>query len=288
VRVVAIGVVTLAACGRLSFTVAPLGDATLGDDVLGDGATSSIMCVSGYVPVEPLAGYTTQPFCVAKYEMRNVGGVATSTAQGTPWLQITTNQAMAECQALGYELVTNPQWQTMARQMADEGWNWSSSVAYQGVMSTGHSDSGPAIQIEASTDDNPCANTGQTCSDTEWHAQRRTAKLANGSVLWDLAGNAGEWVNWSYGGGVSSDERVAELASSDPRRNEFGNDQVCPNPNASPWCGFGMAFFNQIDNGTARGQGLDWGNQSGVFSVVLWLGVTEMDWNVGFRCAYEP
>jgi hypothetical protein len=274
----------LCACGRIGFDA---GHGTAPDTAL-DDASPAITCVQGYVPVEPLAGYTTRPFCVAKYEMRDVGGVATSTFQGTPWVQVTTNAAIAACRALGHDLLTNPQWQTMARQMADEGWNWSSGIAYQGVMSTGHSDDAPPIQIEASTDDDPCANTGEVCSETAWHRQRRTARLPNGSVLWDLAGNSGEWVIWTYAGAIDTDERVSQLSSSDPRRDEFGNDQVCLDPDTAPYCGFGMAFFNQIDTGTARGQGLDWVNTAGVFSTVLWLGVTEMDWNNGFRCAYEP
>jgi hypothetical protein len=107
-------------------------------------------------------------------------------------------------------------------------------------------------------------------------------------VLWDLAGNAGELVLGAYGGPISTDEHVAELGGADPRSAEFGNDQTCANASMSPYCGFGMAFFNQIDDGIIRGSGLDWGNNAGVFSTVLWLGVTEPDWNSGFRCAYEP
>jgi hypothetical protein len=284
-RVVVLAV--LCGCGRFGFDPEPGGAPADGASPAEDSG-SAITCTQGYVPVEPLAGYTTSGFCVAKYEMRDVGGVATSTAQGTPWVMTSTNASIAACQALGYELVTNAQWQTMARQMADTDWNWSSGVAYQGVLSTGHSDDAPDVQIAASTDDDPCASTGQSCSETVWHKQRRTARLSNGSVLWDLAGNAGEWVRGTYSGPKGPDAYVAELGASDPRAGEVGNDQVCADPATTPYCGLGMAFFNAVDTAMIRGSGLDWGSRAGAFSAALWFDETDADWNSGFRCAYEP
>ncbi|MDD3794315.1 MAG: hypothetical protein PHI37_05875, partial [Candidatus Gracilibacteria bacterium] len=42
------------------------------------GNTPTITCPTGYILVPALSPFTTQNFCVAKYEMKDVGGVATS------------------------------------------------------------------------------------------------------------------------------------------------------------------------------------------------------------------
>src|SRR5690606_37302902 len=62
-----------------------------------------------------------------------------------------------------------------------------------------HSDSSPLSNLAADADDTKaCSGTGQTCSNTVWHDQRRTHVLSNGEVIWDLGGNVGEWVNDDY------------------------------------------------------------------------------------------
>ena len=71
----------------------------------------------------------------------------------------------------------------------------------------------------------PCAETGDTCSETTWHKQRRTAKLRNGSVLWDIWGNAAKWVAGGYAGPIMPDEWIALLPGSDIRASTLGNDQ---------------------------------------------------------------
>ena len=65
----------LAACGRVGFD--PAGT----DSGVG---VAAITCPANYVPVDPLPGYTTTPFCLAKYEMKDIAGVATSTPTGCP------------------------------------------------------------------------------------------------------------------------------------------------------------------------------------------------------------
>ena len=48
-------------------------------------STFNAVCPDNYVLAPPLSGYTSRPFCVAKYEMRSASGTATSQAEGTPW-----------------------------------------------------------------------------------------------------------------------------------------------------------------------------------------------------------
>src|SRR5690606_37680072 len=63
-------------------------------------------------------------FCVMKYEAKDVGGVATSRPEGAPWTAKTRGADASEagsawkaCADLGADLITNLQWQSIARQI---------------------------------------------------------------------------------------------------------------------------------------------------------------------------
>lgn len=159
-------------------------------------------CPTNFIMVPALPGYTTQDFCVAKYEMKNVSGVATSQATLTPWYNITRTNARTNCAALGskYGLITNSQWQSIARNIEGIASNWSTGIVGSGSLNKGHSDTAPGSPLAADVDDNnACAGTGQTCSSTVWHMQRRTHNLSNGNVIWDLGGNLWEWIYEDFG-----------------------------------------------------------------------------------------
>ena len=122
-------------------------------------------CPSGYVLVPGNGLYGTSDFCVMKYEAKaerdsdqvihswgcdndsvattgdaDCTGVATnwvnalpqpstpvSVPEGRPWRKIDRAQAIAECQSLGagYDLTTNDEWQTIARNIELVASNWS-------------------------------------------------------------------------------------------------------------------------------------------------------------------
>ena len=187
---------------------------------------TDITCPANYILIPALAPYTTSSFCVAKYEMKNVGGVATSQASGTPWVEIprgdlptTAGGAWKACRDLGhssgsgYDLISNAQWQTIARNLEGVGWNWSSgTVGNSSGMSRGHSDHSPSNSLAASTDDNDsCTGTGQTCDLSTWSDQRRVHRLSNGSYLWDIAGNAWESVRDNNSTNFGADDRPGIL-----------------------------------------------------------------------------
>src|SRR5262249_6763154 len=98
--------VLVAACGRVGFD--PMG----GDD----GGVVALQCPTNYLPTAPVAGFATQPFCVAKYEMKSVSGAASSTPDHLPWTNISRDEAVTASQALGAscDWATNAQWQTIA------------------------------------------------------------------------------------------------------------------------------------------------------------------------------
>ena len=155
-------------------------------------------CPSNYVLVPNESTYKIGNVCVAKYEMKNVGGVATSQAADTPWVSVTISAARSACSALGptYHLITNSERMVIARDIEATASNWSTGIVNSGLINQGHSDSTPDAALAASaTDDAACQGTGRTCSSTVWDAQRRTHNITNG-VIWDFSGNVLEWVDW--------------------------------------------------------------------------------------------
>ncbi|MBV2168164.1 MAG: hypothetical protein KUL82_05595, partial [Bdellovibrio sp.] len=149
-------------------------------------------CPPNYIRVPQLTGYAAQDFCVAKYEMKNVGGVATSAAAGLPWVDIsrgdtaaTAGGAWKVCKDLGaqYDLISNAQWQAIARNIEAVPSNWSGGAVGLGGFSRGHTDNSPSSALAAdSNDDNGCVGTGESCTGTVWNLQRRTHRLNNGEV----------------------------------------------------------------------------------------------------------
>lgn len=68
------------------------------------------------------------------------------------------NSMLQSC--TGYSLITNAQWQTIARNIEQVSANWSGGSVGAGSLNRGHSDSAPNNALAASTDDDPCYDTG--------------------------------------------------------------------------------------------------------------------------------
>ena len=173
-----------------------------------------------FVPVPPLDVYTSKNFCVAKYEMKEVthGGTTKilSVAKQTPKVQVTRDEAITKCETMGsgYVLITNAEWQTIARQFesndksGSNGSNWKNENLGMNV-GNGHEEGLVTVALEASTDDNEACygmkyqQQGNTniepipaskCSKNQWNERRRIHFLPNGEVIWDMSGNVAEWV----------------------------------------------------------------------------------------------
>ena len=166
--------------------------------------------------VPSLAGYTTHPFCVAKYEMKNTGGAATSQALGTRWHSISRNNSITECSNVGsdYALMTNDEWQTVARNIEGVSSNWGGGTVGNTLgLSIGNSVS--PSQPASENDNEPCTGItlggGDTCDSKNWHVNRRTFTLSNQQVVWDLAGNVWEWMKDDNDQNYGSDEQIALL-----------------------------------------------------------------------------
>ena len=275
-----------------------------------DGLTENLVtiefvCPTNFVLVPALEGYTTDDFCVMKYEAKNDGsGNAISQASDRPYVDINRADSITACQNMGsgYDLMTNDEWQTLARNIELVPSNWSTNNVGTGSLNQGHADDAPAYNLAASSDDNKaCEGTGQTCDSKTWNSQRRTHTLSNGEVIWDVSGNVQERVKddnrVSYGsnaylsqitttshstsgslsGGTTTTSRVA--------KNQFGPSGNYSSLNSGTHGGLGYGELNTnsgaIVRGNRRGAGLD----AGIFTVNL--GFSAAFEGIGFRCVFH-
>jgi len=261
------------------------------------GTPNVQVCPTGYIFVPALSGYTTRDFCVAKYEMKNDGyGAAVSKMAGVPWVSINRATARAACKTLGagYDMISNDQWQTIARNIAGTASNWSGGALASGELNRGHSDNSPANVLAAADDTDPCNGTGATCLPTSWDSQRRTHTLSNGNVIWDFAGNVSEWITNDSNISNGSDDYISAMSGGDIRQTRYGvaSGNICPSPSASPYCGLGYGWFNYgagaVLRGGNYGTGTYAGERAGVFATGLGYAPTATDTFFGFRCVFVP
>ena len=160
----------------------------------------AITCPTGFIVVPGNPHYGTSDFCVMKYEAKNIGSTPTSQASSSPWVSISQTSAITTAQSAcsGCHLITEAEWMTIAMNVISVPSNWVSGTVGSGAMYRGHSDSSPNNALVASSNDSDgWSNTG----DTTPSVQRRTLTLTNGEVIWDFAGNVGEWTNATITGG---------------------------------------------------------------------------------------
>ncbi len=135
-----------------------------------------------------------------------------STASGFPIAYIPetssgADNAKAYCEHMGWHLMTNAEWMTIARNAEQVTANWcnadgTSCGAAPGtsgkILANGHNNAIPDSALVASTNDNQaCFGTATDGSNTCGgpNSQKRTLTLNNGEVVWDFAGNVWQWVD---------------------------------------------------------------------------------------------
>ena len=195
-------------------------------------------CPAEFSLVAANATLSTSGFCVSKYEMKasltsdgsDVFDAATtaldalthtpeSRASGVPWVKINFATARSECASLGtgYRLIKLLEWEALARNLEAQNANWSGGAVGTGLLLGGHSDgaiaadavaSGLAVTgfllLGASTGGDGLEGTGQAgaISTDPTYLQKRKMILASGDEVWDLAGNAREWVDLDGNGSL--------------------------------------------------------------------------------------
>lgn len=259
------------------------------------GGGSTLTCDEGYIPVPGNSLFGTSDFCVMKYEAKNVGGVATSQASGTPWVSISQTNAITAasdaCDAC--HLITEAEWLTIAHDVLNVASNWTGGSVGSGSLYRGHSDKNPASALAASSSDsNGYEGTGNSAPSQ----QRRTLTLSNGEVIWDFAGNVYEWTSGQTSGagnqpgGSGYTWREWSAVS--------GTGSLTPNPfpgfgtqAASSWTsshGIGRLLSNSSDTslrGFLRGGSWLAGSHGGVFALYLGNSPSSAYSSIGFRVA---
>lgn len=271
-------------------------DGNANDRSLG-GHTASVTnstCPTGYILVPGDATYGTSDFCVMQYEAKNVGGVATSQADVTPWASITQTSAETACTNTGGHLITNNEWMTIARNVEQVASNWSGGSVGSGCLYRGN----------VGTDD-ACGYNG---SDPEYGTGRNakaSLTLSNGLVIWDFAGNVWEWISSASNIECSGSYPCANMPSDSTPASEwlawnaitnygaFGSNTYL-GPSNTAWTssyGTGSLYSYQAlpyGGGTVhallRGGYWAYGSNAGVFAGLLRYGPAGASVSVGFRC----
>jgi len=251
-------------------------------------ASAGVECPTGFilVPGNAVLGTTTD-FCVMKYEAKNVGGVATSQADGAPWVSINQTDAIAECSDIGAHLCTVNEVQTINRNIEAQGANWNSTVVGTGSLWKGHEDNSPANALVASSNDSDYySGTG----DSGTSLQRRTHTLSNGNVIWDWSGNVYEWMYGEGAGGTIGSDPAWYITAGwiewnntqldSPERGKLG-------PSNSSWTadnGIGRYYGGVGTNAFLRGGSWSYAAHAGVFALLLYCAPSDSGTSFGLRC----
>lgn len=268
-----------------------------------------IDCPTGFIPVFGSSTYGTDDFCVMKYEARDVAGVPTSHETGTPWVSIWATNAKAECTEMNtdlpgtggtFDLISNDEWMTIARDAESIGSNWSGGTPGTGHMPQGWAantswgdawtNSAVAPNSESSCLYNTAAN---TCGASGDHKYRRTLALSTGEEIWDFAGNVWNWVDWVKGGGsldlgpTSCTAAWTELDNVSCGALDENRDLRASNPAYNSAQGVGQ-FYGGSGGAARRGGRWNYGSVSGAFSLNLFNSASHSNTDIGFRCVWRP
>jgi hypothetical protein len=274
------------------------------ESVLSWQSDSFVECPVGYIMVDPNPEVgTNDSFCVAAYEMKNDAGNPVSRPEGLPWVNLNHADAKAACVSLGtdYDLISNPEWMTIAREIELVDENWTSGMSGSGSLFRGHSDNTPASALEApgiSTYRDPYFETGD--NESVGQEQKRYHLLSSRNKIWDFSGNVAELVDWIVDGAEKayysfdtepvSNWRNLELIDANIGVGNIMNVQTWQPDIALSTNIPGRYFAGAVGSAgvAVRGGAFNFGENAGIYSLNLNFLPTASNATIGFRCVYRP
>jgi hypothetical protein len=209
------------------------------DGGAGPDAGPSIACPSGYVAVAANDALMTPAFCVMEFEAKawadadadgsidpgeivpdgcdagclpnwaSDAHLPVAVPEGRPWREVSFTNASRFCRALGpgYDLISNQEAMTLARELEKVDANWSGGTPGAGRMPEGRTDTiGREGVLDVQNVEDAYDGTGRSASDPPgmgWE-QRRVLFLSTGKLVWDFPGNVQEWTDWARGGALTT------------------------------------------------------------------------------------
>jgi hypothetical protein len=236
-----------------------------------------------------------------KYAASQVGSsnVPASVPSVQPWVNISQTTAIADAPNVagctGCHLVTEAEWMTVAQNVLSVVSNWSGGAVGSGYISSGHNDSAPNNALVPDPNDIN-SNAGET---NQTFAQKRTLKLTNGQIIWDMAGNVWQWTTGQTNGTTAQQPGVVGNAYASyiewPNVTTNGTLVINPFPSgtgltgSNTWNsgkGIGMLSSSTTDtnlNGFFRGGNWSRNGVDGVFALDLSNSSGNSYNTVGFR-----
>ncbi len=255
----------------------------------------AVACPEGFAAVPGDSRFDTSDFCIGKFEAKNVGGTAKSQAGGTPYTSISQAAAAdaAELSCAGCHLVTQGEWLTVMHNSMNVASNWTGEIVGSGSTYRGHSDNNPSNALAASTDDGD----GYFGTNNSSGNQRRTLRLSNGEVVWDMAGNVWEWTDGTVSGGQPGLPGYAWREWNTGGMNLGSFEESFPSfatPAASAWTsshGIGRLYSDSDESGQRgieRGSFWNGGSNAGIATLNFNDAPTTTNNALGFRIAFVP
>jgi len=232
--------------------------------------------------------------CVAdtgdSYDWRDCGsgGTLVTTPEGSPIAHITFNQARAECQALGADLITNDQWMTIVRNVDQQTQNWSGGSVGSGCIFRGNTNL-----------DDACGYDGADPEKGTSRNSKAILSLSTGHQIYDFAGNVWEYVMLDSSGTLIDNQPIYENSDIWQWREyfvltgygDFGSwDNLLPSDTGwDSTNGIGTIYhYDGTDPGHVLFRGGSYSSDVGSGVVGLYLGWTPDNAGLdrgGFRCA---
>jgi hypothetical protein len=262
-----------------------------------------ITCPSTYLQVNGNTDRNVDPFCIMQFEAKNVGSVPTSQASSAPWVSLSPQQAKDACVGLGsnYNLISNQEWMTVADDIAqltvntDHDSNPSTTFIFVPYGNSANYTAGP-VEVSNTSD-----HWDQTFSSQQW-SYRRTYYLSSNEIIWDLSGNASEFVDWgthastyelSPGCGFGVNVGVLALKDGPAQCTGIDSNEYMPFDSTLTGVTNGVGRMYKYANSSTLQRGGAYNNQntSGVYSFIKTSYTSASSGSnsqTGFRCVYRP